>query len=416
MYSTVTIKAGEVPLAVGDVLEVVIGQIAHGGHFIAHAQGRTIFVRHAITGESARIKITEVRSKMVRADAIEILVKSPDRVAAPCEFAGPGACGGCDFQHIDIARQRLLKQQVVQDAFRRHARLDDVEVVVESVSGDQSGLSWRTRVRWSVDSSGHLGFHRFRSSEILAVNTCLIATQGQGGVPDRTYPGALEVRSAQGSDGELVISNAASGSASSRRVNQEVLGRKWNIDIESFWQGHVGAAEALVRAVLDLGNPQPGETWWDLYSGVGLFSGYLSSAVGPNGLVVAVEGSARSVRDARRNLQHDQQVKLVESDVARWLAKATDHGPADHGLVSGIVLDPPRTGIGPVIARQIAAQEPRVVVYVACDPVALARDVESFAAFGYRMDKITGFDAFPMTHHVEVVATLVPIPGHDQIS
>ena len=99
-----TSKSGEVPLAVGDVLEVVIGQIAHGGHFIAHAQGRTIFVRHAITGESARIKITEVRSKMVRADAIEILVKSPDRVVAPCEFAGPGACGGCDFQHIAISR------------------------------------------------------------------------------------------------------------------------------------------------------------------------------------------------------------------------------------------------------------------------------------------------------------------------
>ena len=406
-----TIKAGEAPLAVGDVLEVVIGQIAHGGHFIAHAQGRTIFVRHAITGESARIKITEVRSKMVRADAIEILVKSPDRVAAPCEFAGPGACGGCDFQHIDIVRQRSLKQQVVQDAFRRHARLDDVVVVVESVSGDQSGLSWRTRVRWSVDSSGHLGFHRFRSSEILAVNTCLIATQGQGGVPEGTYPGVLEVRSAQGSDGEIVISAATSGSTNSRRVNHEVLGRNWNIDIESFWQGHVGAAEALVRTVLDLGNPQPGETWWDLYSGVGLFSAYLSPVVGPTGLVVAVEGSARSIRDARRNLQHDHHVKLVESDVARWLAKSTDHG-----LVSGVVLDPPRTGVGPVIARQIAAQEPRVVVYVACDPVALARDVEIFSTFGYRLDKITGFDAFPMTHHVEVVATLVPIPGRDQIS
>ena len=406
-----TSKSSEVPLAVGDVLEVTIGQIAHGGHFIAHAQGRTIFVRHAITGESVRIKITEVRSKMVRADAIKILVKSPDRVTAPCEFTGPGACGGCDFQHIALARQRAFKQQVVKDAFRRHAGLNEVEVVVESVPGDQSGLSWRTRVRWSVDSSGHLGFHRFRSSEILPVNTCLIATQGQGAVPESTYPGVLEVRTAQGSDGELVISNAASGSTSSRRVNQEVLGRNWNIDIESFWQGHVGAAEALVRAVLDLGNPQLGETWWDLYSGVGLFSGYLSSAVGPNGLVVAVEGSARSVRDARRNLQHDHQVKLVESDVARWLAKATDHG-----LVSGVVLDPPRTGVGRVIARQIAAQEPRVVVYVACDPVALARDVAIFYTFGYRLDKITGFDAFPMTHHVEVVATLVPIPGHDQIS
>lgn len=411
-----TSKSSEVPIAVGDVLEVVIGQIAHGGHFIAHAQGRTIFVRHAITGETAKIKITEVRSKMVRADAIEILIKSPDRVVAPCEFAGPGACGGCDFQHIAISKQRSLKQQVVQDAFRRHAGLDDVEVVVESVPGDLSGLSWRTRVRWSVDRSGHLGFHRFRSSEILAVNTCLIATQGQGAVPESTYPGVLEVRSAQGSDGEIVISDASSGSTSGRRVNQEVLGRRWNIDIECFWQGHVGAAEALVRTVLDLGNPQPGETWWDLYSGVGLFSAYLASAVGPNGLVVAVEGSARSVRDARRNLQNDNHVKLVESDVGRWLAKVADHGPGDHVQVSGIVLDPPRTGVGPSIARQIAAQEPRVVVYVACDPVALARDVEIFATFGYQLDKIFGFDAFPMTHHVEVVATLVPIPSRDQIS
>ncbi|MSW11554.1 MAG: TRAM domain-containing protein, partial [Actinobacteria bacterium] len=387
-----TIKSGEAPLAVGDVIEVVIGQIAHGGHFIAHAQGRTIFVRHAITGESAKIRITEVRSKMVRADAIEILAKSPDRVDAPCEFAGPGACGGCDFQHIAISRQRSLKQEVVQDAFRRHAGIDDVEVVVDSVPGDRDGLSWRTRVRWSVDSSGHLGFHRFRSSEILPVDTCLIATQGQGGVPDRTSPGVLEVRSAQGSDGELVVSTAASESTNSRRINQEVLGRNWNIDIESFWQGHVGAAEALVRAVLDLGNPQPSETWWDLYSGVGLFSGYLSSAVGPTGLVVAVEGSARSVRDARRNLQHDRQVKLVESDVGRWLAL-----PTDHGQVTGVVLDPPRTGVGRTIAQQIAAKEPRVVVYVACDPVALARDVEIFASFGYRLNKIKGFDAFPMT-------------------
>ena len=406
-----TIKSGEAPLAVGDVIEVVIGQIAHGGHFIAHAQGRTIFVRHAITGESAKIRITEVRSKMVRADAIEILAKSPDRVEAPCKYAGPGACGGCDFQHVAISRQRSLKQQVVQDAFRRHAGLEDVEVVVDSVPGDRDGLWWRTRVRWSVDSSGHLGFHRFRSSDLVAINTCLIATQGQGGVPEHTYPGVLEVRSAQGSDGEIVISDASPGSTSGRRVNQEVLGRNWNVDIASFWQGHVGAAETLVQAVLNFGNPQPGETWWDLYSGVGLFSGYLSPAVGPTGLVVAVEGSARSVRDARRNLQHDRQVKLVESDVGRWLAL-----PTDHGQVTGVVLDPPRTGVGRTIAQQIAAKEPRVVVYVACDPVALARDVEIFASFGYRLNKIKGFDAFPMTHHVEVVATLVPIRDRDQIS
>lgn len=404
------------PLAVGDVLEVTIGQVAHGGHFIAHAHGRTLFVRHAITGETARVKITEVRAKMVRADAIEILVPSPDRVNAPCVFAGPGLCGGCDFQHIALTRQRELKQQVVQDAFRRHAGLADIEIPVVPVAGDNDGLEWRTRVRWGVDRSGKAGFHIFRSSEILPVTKCVIATQGQNAVLEDTYGGAQEVRSAEGSDGTVSIWVSGSGATGSRstgerRVIQEVLGRRWQVDPASFWQGHVGAPGALVQAVLDLGRPISGETWWDLYSGVGLFSGYLSAAVGPTGKVVAVEGSARSVRDARRNLHRERNIELVEREMGNWLG-----APSEPGAVSGIVLDPPRTGAGPLVAAQIAAQKPRVVVYVACDPVALARDVAIFANFGYRLGPALAFDNFPMTHHVEVVATLVPIKGLDPIS
>lgn len=404
------------PLEVGDVLEVTIGQVAHGGHFIAHANGRTIFVRHAITGETAKVRITEVRSKIVRADAIEILMPSPDRVQAPCDFAGPGACGGCDFQHISLSKQRELKEQVVKDAFRRHAHLADVEVSVTAVLGDSDGLDWRTRVRWSVDSLGQVGFHIFRSSEILAVSKCVTATRGQGRVLDGSYLGAHEVRSAQGSDAAVVIAPVGSAPVGSdavgqRRVTQEVLGRSWLVDMDSFWQAHRGAPAALVQAVLAAGAPLAGETWWDLYSGVGLFSAYLSAAVGRSGTVVAVEGVPSSVRDARRNLHADKNIKLIESEVSTWLDKVDRPGQ-----VAGVVLDPPRTGAGPKVISQIAAQRPRVVVYVACDPVALARDIGVFATLGYRLAGVLGFDTFPMTHHVEIVATLVPLSGPDQIS
>ncbi len=399
------------PLCVGDVLDVTIGQIAHGGHFIAHANGRTIFVRHAITGEFARIKITEVRSKIVRADAVEILEPSPDRVSPPCAFAGPQLCGGCDFQHISLGRQRALKQQVVADAFRRHARLVDVGIHVLPIAGDDDGLHWRTRVRWGVDRQGHAGFHVFRSSTVLPVDKCMIATAGQGVVPAATYRGAQEVRSAEGSDGEVVVTATGTASSGGSRVTQFVLGRSWQIGLASFWQGHRGAPDTLVRAVLAAGDPRIGEHWWDLYSGVGLFSAYLAAAVGPTGSLVAVEGDSRSVRDARRNLHQEANIKLVEGQVGDWLGSAP--GP---GRVDGIVLDPPRTGAGHAIVSQIAARKPRVVVYVACDPVALARDVEAFASNGYRFAGATGFDTFPMTHHVELVATLVPIDAADQIS
>ena len=399
------------PLAVGDVLEVTIGQVAHGGHFIAHARGRTIFVRHAISGELARIEITEVRSKIVRADAIEILEPSPDRVSPPCAFAGPQLCGGCDFQHISLSRQRALKQQVVADAFRRHARLFDLGIPVLPIAGDDDGLHWRTRVRWAIDRQGHAGFHAHRSSTILRIDKCLTATAGQSVVPTATYPGGQEVRSAEGSDGEVVVAAIGTARSGGQRVTQLVLGRNWQIGLASFWQSHRGAPETLVRAVLAAGEPRIGETWWDLYSGVGLFSAYLAAAVGPAGALVAVEGDSRSVRDARRNLHQVANIKLVEGQVGNWLGSAPGSGRVD-----GIVLDPPRTGAGPAIVAQIAARKPRVVVYVACDPVALARDVEAFATTGYGFAGATGFDTFPMTHHVELVATLVPIDAADQIS
>ena len=399
------------PLCVDDVLDVTIGQIAHGGHFIAHANGRTIFVRHAIAGELARIKITEVRSKIVRADAVEILDPSPDRVSPPCAFAGPQLCGGCDFQHISVGRQRALKQQVVADAFRRHARLVDIGIPVVPIAGDDDGLRWRTRVRWAIDRQGRAGFHAYRSSTVLPVDKCIIATAGQGVVPTTNYLGCQEVRSAEGSDGEVVVAATGTARSSGQRITQLVLGRSWQIGLASFWQAHRGAPETLVRAVLAAGDPRIGETWWDLYSGVGLFSAYLAAAVGPAGALVAVEGDSRSVRDARRNLRQETNIELVEGQVGNWLGSA--HGS---GHVDGIVLDPPRTGAGPAIVAQIAAKKPRVVVYVACDPVALARDVEAFATNGYRFAGATGIDTFPMTHHVELVATLVPIDAADQIS
>ncbi len=140
-------------------------------------------------------------------------------------------------------------------------------------------------------------------------------------------------------------------------------------------------------------DPQEGETAWDLYCGVGLFAGPLVDA---GCHVRGVESSGRAVRDAARNVpQADFEAGRVEQVVRRW-----------PGRVDLVVCDPPRTGLGKAVVEQVVRRKPRRVAYVACDPAALARDVGTFHAAGYRVESLRAFDIFPMTQHVECVAIL----------
>jgi tRNA/tmRNA/rRNA uracil-C5-methylase (TrmA/RlmC/RlmD family) len=168
-------------LEVGDRVTVEIGNVAHGGHFIARHEGQIIFVRHGITGEKALIEITGTSSKVVRGDVVEVIEASPARVEAPCKYAHPGGCGGCDFQHIDIAFQRELKRRVVVEQF---ARLGGLEVDLD-VKGVEplNGLHWRTRMDFAVSLRGHLGLFGARSNEVIEIDNCLLAVENMS-VPD----------------------------------------------------------------------------------------------------------------------------------------------------------------------------------------------------------------------------------------
>ena len=134
-----------------------------------------------------------------------------------------------------------------------------------------------------------------------------------------------------------------------------------------------------------------------------MFAGALVSAVGPAGRVVAIESSPTAVQDAAVNLAETVDIRraLVEPGLVGALA-------AELGRIDVVILDPPRTGAGRGVVEDIAAARPRAVVYVACDPAALARDVATFGALGYAMTELRAFDLFPMTAHVECVALLTP--------
>lgn len=364
------------PLTPGDLVCVRTGVVAHGGHVIAHHAGQTLFVRHALPGELVDVRVTEVNRKIVRADAVEIIEPASARVTPPCPWAGPGKCGGCDFQHVDVAAQRELKTDVLRSSLERFSGLTGEQIAilaptVLALPGHADGLGWRTRIRWAVDAHGRMGLRRHRSHDVVPVDRCLIAAEGH----DR----------------------ADAKDAGTRR--HTVRGRTW--EVEGFWQLHEELPEALVSTVVEWGSPRPGEHWWDLYAGAGLFTAFLAEAVGGDGKVTAVEADRVAVRAGRLALQDLAQVEWVDRSVEAWL-----HG-SDQDAPDGVVLDPPRSGAGlETMAVLAGAGIPRVL-YVACDPVALARDLRVARDAGYRVTAVTAFDAFPMTHHFETVALLV---------
>ena len=397
-------------VAIGEVLEVDCGSVAGGGAVIAHHGGRTLLVRHALPGERVRVQVTEVRSKIVRADAIEVLRASADRVQPPCPAAHAGGCGGCDLQHVRPDAQRRWKAQVVQDALRR-AGVWDAPVTVEPLAGDADGLRWRTRMRWSVAPDGRPGLLRHRSHEVEPIDDCPIAAAGIAAWRSQgaRFPGSSEVRTTQGDDGEVVVEVDGLRVLGPPRVSQAVGDRRWRLSPDTFWQVHPAAGATLTECVLELGDPRPGEAWWDLYAGAGLFSAPLAAAVGPTGSVDAVESSPQAIRDARRALHDLRQVRLHEVSADRWRPEGAD-------TPDGIVLDPPRTGAEPAVLDLIGRSGARRVVYVSCDPMTLARDLAVLGTGGYRVQEVRAFDTFPMTHHVETVAALIRVGERDQIS
>ena len=426
------------PSLVGERFEARVERVAHGGFCVARHEGRAVFVRHALPGELVVAQVTEGHEgdRYLRADAVEILEPSGDRVQAPCRYAGPGGCGGCDWQHATPAAQRRLKAEVVEEQLRRLAGIER-KVVVEEAPGTPDGLGWRTRVQFAVDAEGRIGLRKSRSHDVVPIDSCAIAAPGveEVGVERRSWNGVagVEVIAATGSSDRAVVvtplpkpegrmpiveldvpvsvlrgdgAGGASRVHGRAQVREVAAGRTWKVSGSGFWQVHPAAADVLSQAVLEAVQARPGDTAMDLYCGVGLFAAGLAEAVGADGAdgeVVAVETDKGAVEDALVNLGGYDLVVVVEDRVDKAIADAPEGFEAEV-----VVLDPPRAGAGKKVVSGIAALRPRVVAYVACDPAALARDLAYFAEEGYQLDTLRAFDLFPMTHHVECVARLVP--------
>lgn len=389
-------------------IRLTVGAPAHGGHCIARHEGRAVFVRGGLPGEvvQARVDDPAADARFWNAQVTEVLEASSDRVEHPWPEAAPGGVGGAELGHVSLAAQRAWKLSVVRESLERFAGIDyPGDVRAAPGDDDRGGLRYRTRVSATAGNDGKAtmavpgsGVRRTLTEMPLAVeeaeDALLAATM---------EPGQL-IEVATTSFGETYVSGGK-GDPKLLTETVEVGDRSFAYALRAgeFWQVHREAPRVLLGEVMRLVADAPRVL--DLYSGAGLFAVPFAAEGRDVTAVELASGHSRGKSSLQQNLRGYGTAKAIVGDTRRTVSAMA---AADEDWSSGaVVLDPPRSGAKAATIQAIAALEPARIVYVACDPVALARDAASLAAAGYVHDSIQSFDLFPMTHHIETVASFV---------
>lgn len=393
--------------------------MAHGGEGIADApDGRVVFVRGAIPGDTVEATLTKVKKRWARAEAKAVLTPSELRVTPTCPAAAAGA-GCCDFSFVAPAAQLDLKRDVLLGQLgalsARSGVLDGFALESLEVTQLQPVTGWRTRVRLGVDSQGRAGLRRARSTEVVANAQCTQPVRGllDGIVGDgsRRFSPGVELVVVVDADGQrhVVETQAAQRGRRVEKVQrilegsgvavERVRGFTFEFPPTAFWQAHTLAPETYSDVIARWGqDTYANAVGWDLYGGVGAFAPALSDALG-GGRIDSVDFSdAAAAR--RQSVATALDMHMHHGEVAAVVAQL----PAP-GLV---VLDPPRSGAGGDVVEAIATARPERIIHVGCDPATFARDLANFGERGYVVKQMMLIDAFPNTHHFETLAALEP--------
>ncbi|MDR0488864.1 MAG: TRAM domain-containing protein [Propionibacteriaceae bacterium] len=382
------------------IITVTTTDVAHGGVCVARHEGIVVFVSGGLPHEVLEVEVTEKKKNQWYARTIEVNQASPDRVPHVWPLAQTTGVGGADLGHVSLDAQRRWKATVIEHQMRRMAHLDlSVSVEPAPIDSENHGLAWRTRVSVKTTDQGLLGMNAHKSHEIIPVDGMpLTHEQIQKALAEdltRTHPPGKIMGYVYGSTSGLTRVGSKTSTVH-ERVETSFGTWSYEVAADGFWQVHRQAPQILVEAVLDA----IGETHQpiiDLYCGAGLFSIPLADFFQVP--VTAVESSPLAVQYLRRNA-HGFDVTPVRDDASTTLRTHCV------GAAGTIVCDPPRSGVGVRGVREILRVKPEKVVYVACDPATLARDLGLFVAQGYDLINLRAFDLFPMTHHVEAVAVL----------
>jgi tRNA/tmRNA/rRNA uracil-C5-methylase (TrmA/RlmC/RlmD family) len=392
-------------------LTLTTGPAANGGSCVARHEGRVVFVRYALPGETVKVRVVADHGSYWHADVVEVIEPSADRIDSLCPIAGVEGAGCCDLAFADPDAARGLKGAVVANQLARlggYQWRDEASAVAEPV-GDVGATGWRTRVRLDTSAEGRAGFHRYHSSELVTELNCAQLPDGMlEGLNDWRWPPGAQLHVAVDDDGDrhVVQSGPRTGRKTTTQVAegryeavQRVGERTWRVPVTAFWQAHRDATRVYSELVAGWAQLDPGMTAWDLYGGAGVFAAVLAGGVGERGKVVTVDTSRGASRSARAALADLGWVSVVTDSVRRALAAQTERADV-------AVLDPPRSGAGREVIDLLAAAEVPRIIHIGCEAASFARDVGLYLGHGYTVEDLRVFDSFPLTHHVECVAVV----------
>lgn len=398
-------------------MRLEIYDIGHGGVGVGRHDGRVVFVRGALPGETVDVDVTARRSKFWNAVVTNVIDPSPLRVDHPWPDGAAGRTGSADFGHVSRAGQLELKTSVIRQNVRRIGgealaeELEDLGLSVRSVD-DVDG--WGTRTRFEVTKlETGVGMYLEKTNDLVSIDEMPLAVPDLvdldlfGGAWDEVIEPGTRIKAVAPASGENVIVANGVWRAPGERAEPHVWERAstdtqiydYRLSAGGFWQVHERAPSTLLLAVLDGADVRPGEHVAELFSGAGLFTYPLALAVGESGTVFAFEGSAQAVDDARYNLRNTPWARASVRRIGPTIAP-------EIGRADVIVADPPRAGLGKQTAAALAALPARRIVLVSCDPAAMARDVAQLRANGRHVVAVDAIDIFPHTHHVEIVTVL----------
>ncbi|HEX2281252.1 MAG TPA: hypothetical protein VHG52_05755 [Thermomicrobiales bacterium] len=398
------------PARPGDETETIVERIVPGGFGLGFGGGRTLFVSRAAPGDRLRVRVVREHGRVAHASIVDVLAPGPDRVEEPHPLLS--RCGA-DFQHLRYDAQLVAKSDMIGDSLRRIGGID----LTGPVPVTPSPVVWgyRARAEWRHDpNQPALGYFDAGTRRVvdlpedpfvvpaLAERFRQLREKLEAG---RLPEWATELRAAAGDDG--VSFAPPLELPQPLPVHATVAGERYEYDADCFFQVNPFVLDGLMAEVLryapEIGaSPSPvSRLAIDLYCGVGLFTVPLARRFGQ---VIGVEGQPRAAEFAARNvaaagLTH---ARIRTDSVERWLEGAY----RSHGRTPFLLLNPPRTGLPAHGLRMLPRLRASRVTYVSCDPSTLARDLKGLLASGYELISVTGFDMFPQTHHVEIVAHL----------
>lgn len=387
------------------MIELTIETLVNGGDGLARHGGKVVFVAGVLPGERVRCRIIQRKKDFDRAECVEVLEPSPDRIEPPCPAAN--TCGGCNWLHIKPEAQARFKVALARGLYTRLGGFDPADLGIELAIETGPTLGYRHRLQVHADARGRLGFKSRGSANVTVVDHCpvahaslqpLFAEPSKVRAPARLHAFGHDTLGPSELRREDMPITKLNDRTDAEPVRVKVLGKIFAFPLDGFFQSNLTMLERLIPFAL--GGLQ-GRLAYDLYSGVGLFAAFLREHFEQ---VVAIEESPRSTAFIAENAGPG--VRVYTGKLEELVTESGFMAGEAPTRPDAIVVDPPREGLHAEALRFLVRTAAPELVYVSCDVATQARDLKALLAAGYALQDLRLFDFYPQTHHLEAVARL----------